>query len=555
MAKVSVIIPIYNSEEYLRECLDSVVNQTLKDIEIICIDDGSTDNSLKIINEYKSKDERIKVFSQANQGAAIARNIGIEEARGDYLLILDSDDIFHIQLCEKLYDKALETDADITICNSINFDSISKEHLFPNVIAKQYLPNLVTFDYKDIIGHVFDFTLGWSWDKLYKTSFVKKHNLQFQNLKATNDMYFVFLSLVLAEKISIIEDSLIEHRLNNNNSVSSTRDKNPFCFIEATFKLKDKLEKLNIYKDLEQAFVNWNVEFCFWHLDTLKENKNKKMLANKLKKEVFPKLRIYSFKADYFYNISTYNRIHCKNLLKNNKWYQNIFSIKNEKQNNKIHKVITVFGINFKFLKKTTGNNEVYIGNYQCTKKQIKNLNIEFIGNNNIIKLGNNSILKNCKISMGSNNFISVGDDCFIENVQFLITSNDCTAKIGNGTIMHGGMLSLRNKTNTQIMIGERCLFSDNILLLTSDGLAIYDNETLKLINPDGDIIIGNNVWICSSVTILKNTKIADNCVIGTRTVVTQDLKSEYSIYAGIPARKIKSGVMWNHISPEKYNY
>ena len=101
--KVSVIIPVYNTEQYLRECLDSVVNQTLKDIEIICVDDGSTDNSLAILREYKAKDSRIIVLTQENQFAGVARNHGMEAACGQYYAFMDADDCFLPDAIEKMF--------------------------------------------------------------------------------------------------------------------------------------------------------------------------------------------------------------------------------------------------------------------------------------------------------------------------------------------------------------------------------------------------------------------------------------------------------------------
>ena len=113
MPKVSVIIPVYNTEKYLRRCFDSVVNQTLSDIEIICINDCSTDNSLEILQEYASKDKRIKLIDfKVNKGAAIARNIGIDAATGEYIGFVDSDDFVDLDFYEKLYKKAAETGAD-----------------------------------------------------------------------------------------------------------------------------------------------------------------------------------------------------------------------------------------------------------------------------------------------------------------------------------------------------------------------------------------------------------------------------------------------------------
>lgn len=114
MPKVSVIIPVYNTEKFLRKCLDSVCNQTLQDIEIICINDCSTDGSLEILREYARKDNRIKLIELLeNCGAAKARNIGIDIAEGEYLGFIDSDDYIDLDFYENLYAKAIETSADV----------------------------------------------------------------------------------------------------------------------------------------------------------------------------------------------------------------------------------------------------------------------------------------------------------------------------------------------------------------------------------------------------------------------------------------------------------
>ncbi len=117
LAKISVIVPVYNVEEYLRECLDSVVNQTLSDLEIICINDGSTDNSLKILKEYAKKDSRIKVIDKKNEGLSATRNLGIDIATGEYIGFLDSDDWIDLDFYEKLYDAAKKYKADIACTN------------------------------------------------------------------------------------------------------------------------------------------------------------------------------------------------------------------------------------------------------------------------------------------------------------------------------------------------------------------------------------------------------------------------------------------------------
>ena len=112
MPKISVIVPVYNVEQYLPQCMDSIINQTFKDIEIICINDGSTDNSGKVLEEYARKDDRIKVLTQENQGASIARNSGLDFANGEWICFVDSDDITHPQMLEVVYNKAISNDVD-----------------------------------------------------------------------------------------------------------------------------------------------------------------------------------------------------------------------------------------------------------------------------------------------------------------------------------------------------------------------------------------------------------------------------------------------------------
>ena len=349
MPKVSVIIPVYNVENYLRQCLDSVINQTLKDIEIILVDDGSTDSSLSVCNEYAQKDNRITVLTQQNKGAGAARNMGLERATGEYLSILDSDDYFELNMLEKMYNAACRHNNDITICHSIEFDNTTGEKLHSKwIIRDELLPEKEVFNHKDIPLYIIGFCQGWAWDKLYKTSFVKDNRLKFQDLECTNDMYFVMLSLVLAERISVIKDVLVNHRQNVVSSVSGNRDKNPFCFIDAIYKLKQTLEEKDLYEEIKQSFINWNVEFCFWHLDTLKLLKNKKQLAQRLQSEVFKNLDVYSLKKDFFFNPKIYERIHKKKIYKTQHWYQYIFSVRNLQN----YKVMTILGVKIKFKKR-----------------------------------------------------------------------------------------------------------------------------------------------------------------------------------------------------------
>ena len=123
--KVSVIIPVYNVQDYLRECLDSILNQTLKELELICVDDGSTDKSLEILREYEKKDNRVIVLTQHNKGAGAARNKGLEIARGEYLSFLDSDDFFATGMLEESYRKCKKENAEVCVYQVVRYNDVT----------------------------------------------------------------------------------------------------------------------------------------------------------------------------------------------------------------------------------------------------------------------------------------------------------------------------------------------------------------------------------------------------------------------------------------------
>lgn len=152
MIKVSIIVPVYNGEKYLSRSIESLISQTLKEIEIILINDGSTDNSLEVCKEYSSKDKRIKVINKLNEGVAAARNLGIEEAKGEYIAFLDADDYVEGNMYEKMYSKITATKSDICICNYIIEDrgslkkvnhNLQKDELTHKEIYNEIIPALI----------------------------------------------------------------------------------------------------------------------------------------------------------------------------------------------------------------------------------------------------------------------------------------------------------------------------------------------------------------------------------------------------------------------------
>lgn len=193
--KVSVIIPVYNAAQYLERCLDSVINQTLKDIEIICINDCSTDNSLEILEEYASKDNRIKIIDfKENKGVAAARNAGINEAQGEYIGFVDPDDYIDSDFYAQLYKKAYETKADIVKGNDINvvYCDGTKKMLPQNESIKEHKINFWV-----------QFTTA-----IFKKDFLIKNNIEFpEEMNVCEDIVFVTKSAILTNLIEIVPNA------------------------------------------------------------------------------------------------------------------------------------------------------------------------------------------------------------------------------------------------------------------------------------------------------------------------------------------------------------
>lgn len=306
--KVSVIMPIYNAQEYLEETLECLIHQTLKEIEIICINDGSTDGSLNILNKYAAFDCRIKVFDQENSGAGVARNTGLQYATGEYLSILDADDIFEKDMLEAAYRKAKQNEVDICVFKMDRFrENIRYRQPYHWSILRNQLPEFEPFTYKDIRGNIFRTFIGWTWDKLFRREFIFKHRLEFQALRNTNDMFFTFAAFVKAEKISILNRTLVHQRIGLYDSVSVTRERSWDCFYQALLALREELIKMDIYKEVERSYINYALYLSLWYLDTLKASAFQ-LLYDKLKKEMFHELGISGKERAYFWDQKEYEK-------------------------------------------------------------------------------------------------------------------------------------------------------------------------------------------------------------------------------------------------------
>ena len=267
--KVSVIIPVYNAEPYLRQCLDSVRNQTLQDIEIICVDDGSTDGSPEILREYEAKDARFSVLTLPHGNAGAARNHGLRKAAGEYLSFLDADDFFEPEMLEKAYAKAKEEAAEICVfyCDIFNMESQSFEGK-KNVLGEN-LPEHRPFAGTEVKRDLFRTFVGWAWDKLFLHEYIVRNQILFQEQRTTNDLLFTYFALAKAKRITVAEGVLIHHRSQVKSSLEATRTESWDCFYKALCALRDALHGSGLYAHFERDFVNYSLNFSLWNLYSL----------------------------------------------------------------------------------------------------------------------------------------------------------------------------------------------------------------------------------------------------------------------------------------------
>lgn len=273
--KVSVIIPVYNSELYIEETLENVIHQTLKDIEIIVVNDGSTDRTLELLEEYQKRDDRITVISQEKADAGTARNRGMKIATGEYLSFLDADDIYQRNLLERSYTAAKEKNAEIVVFRSNRFDEKAESYEdTPWTIRKEFLPEKEVFSHRDMSNIFYCFAGGWAWDKLFLAKFVREAGLEFQEQRWINDKLFVETALAKANRIHVINDVLICKRINNAGSLTTryaSDGKNDYLF-RALLAIKKQLTEWGVFQEFEKDFVNYCVHHILWSLDQFFES-------------------------------------------------------------------------------------------------------------------------------------------------------------------------------------------------------------------------------------------------------------------------------------------
>lgn len=225
MTAISILVPVYNVERYLNQCLNSILQQTFRDFEVICINDGSTDHSLEIIKSFIAKDKRFKLIDKINTGYGHSMNQGLSQCQGKYISIIESDDYIKPDMLERLYTVAKENNLDVARCNYYIFSKFSKK------LNNDYIRDILANKVLKPLDHIKIFYQPPSiWVNLYKREFIDKYKIRFLETAGASfqDTSFVFKVYALCKRFMFINEALLYYRIDNNGSSINNKSK-AFC--------------------------------------------------------------------------------------------------------------------------------------------------------------------------------------------------------------------------------------------------------------------------------------------------------------------------------------
>ena len=339
--KVSIIVPIYNVESYIGECLDSLVRQTIKELEFICIDDGSEDNSYKILEQYAKQDARFIVLKQNREGQGIGRNKCIELAKGEYIAFVDPDDKLELNAMEKLYNFAKEKNAEVVQFDYMIFgeSTKNKKNSFIKKYCKEFKFNLQkkdVFNWRDLKNEKLLVNVDYHvWSRFYKTSFVKDNKLQFAPTTNGEDHLFIIGMLFNASKIHFLNESFYWYRLRAGSMVNTKSDNN-FCAFTNLELAEKYLQEKGLLPELDLILSRYKTQKLLWHMNQILDASIPRYIEQ---------VKNYLSSEEYGY---------FDKMLKTpkNSFSEQLFSLKNERIEGVKYKYLTILGFKFQIAPK-----------------------------------------------------------------------------------------------------------------------------------------------------------------------------------------------------------
>ncbi len=281
--KVSVILPIYNVGKYLRQSIDSLINQTLKEIEIICIDDGSTDDCYDILEEYKAKDSRIKVVHKSNKGTGAARNDGLRLATGECIGFVDPDDWVKPNMYEILYNQIKEKNLDIIMCMPDGYDEKNAVNApFPYFVDAnfEHIIDDRVFNWRDLSPFQYPMCV---WNKLYTKELFDKNHIDFAEGLDFEDHKVIFGTLLTAERMYFIHDKLYVYRFNREGSVLTDNNRRLIDHIKIFDIVENLMKETNTYNALRNDFLFYKIHNILYYYSMIKDEFKTEYYKNMVK--------------------------------------------------------------------------------------------------------------------------------------------------------------------------------------------------------------------------------------------------------------------------------
>lgn len=305
MVKVSIVVPVYNVEKYLKQCMDSIVNQTLKDIEIICVDDGSTDSSGEILDEYASNDSRVRVIHKENRGYGHSMNMGFAAANGEYIGIVESDDYAERNMFEKLYNEAKKNQLDVIKSSFYFYYSVPEEkneknEIVSKILAKQVFCPTTYFESKMEMVNLFNIKPS-IWSAIYRNSFIRENGINFLETPGASyqDSSFNFKIWSLAQRAELLQDAFIHYRQDGENSSINSKGK-IFCVCDEYAEMQKFLNEHPLVKS-KMEFIMQRIKYdsYMWNYNRLAQ-KYKYIFLERASEEFKEGLSNGSIDKEYF---------------------------------------------------------------------------------------------------------------------------------------------------------------------------------------------------------------------------------------------------------------
>lgn len=290
MAKVSVIIPVYNAGNYIGQMLESVIGQSLQEIEIICVNDGSTDDSGEIIRQFMGRDTRITLLEQPNINAGAARNRGLSQAKGKYAVFWDADDKFDGRALELMCRKMQKTQADICVCGVCEIAQDGKMYETSGYLKMELVPDKDPFNKFDLCDRFFNFGSNVVWNKMFRRRFLAERHLCFQEIRQANDTAFVMQAMYQADRITCVDRFLAFHRTDHAESLTGKSSETVFCPYESYLHTLQELKKEPDFERVRKSFQNKAAMGMFRALNIQTSYNSYEALYNFLQREGFKSL-------------------------------------------------------------------------------------------------------------------------------------------------------------------------------------------------------------------------------------------------------------------------